>query len=59
MCKDNDPAGAPEVKITPEMIEAGENVILCEVGGSYDLGPNFSAPELAERVYRAMAEKIR
>ena len=39
-------------EITPEMIEAGEDVILCEVGGA-DLG-YFSASDLAYRVFRAM-----
>ena len=42
-----------EIEITPEMIEAGEDVILCEVGGA-NLGGLFSAPELAARVFRAM-----
>jgi hypothetical protein len=42
-----------EIKITPEMIESGANVIICEVGGA-DLGGFFSARDLAERVFRAM-----
>jgi hypothetical protein len=37
------------------MIEAGADVIMCEVGGSEDLGGHFSAPELARRVYLAMS----
>jgi hypothetical protein len=40
-------------EITIEMICAGEDVILCEVGGA-ELGGLFSAADLAERVYRAM-----
>ncbi len=49
-------AGAPEpeIKITPEMIEAGTYEIECATGGA-DLGGYFSAREWAERVYRAMA----
>jgi basic membrane lipoprotein Med (substrate-binding protein (PBP1-ABC) superfamily) len=43
----------PEATITPEMLEAGADAILCEVGGA-DLGGFFSAYDLAERVYRAM-----
>ena len=48
-------AGAPEaeIEITPEMIEAGAEAILGEVGGA-DLGGFFSAPDLAVAVYRAM-----
>ena len=36
------------------MIEIGADVILAEVGGA-ELGGMFSAPELARRVYLAMA----
>jgi hypothetical protein len=42
-----------EIEITEEMIEAGEHVILCEVGGA-ELGGYFSAGDLAKRVYLAM-----
>ena len=42
-----------EAEITPAMIDAGEEVILCETGGA-DLGGLFSASDLAVRVYRAM-----
>ena len=42
------------IEITPEMIEIGADVILGVVGGA-DLGGFFSAPELAEKVFRAMA----
>lgn len=42
-----------EIEVTPEMIEAGEDVILCAVGGA-ELGGHFSASDLAEEVYRAM-----
>jgi basic membrane lipoprotein Med (substrate-binding protein (PBP1-ABC) superfamily) len=41
-------------EITPEMIAAGEDVILQVVGGA-DLGGFFSASELAKSVYQAMA----
>jgi hypothetical protein len=43
-----------EFTITPEMIEAGEDIILQVVGGA-DLGGYFSASELAMSVYQAMA----
>lgn len=43
-----------EIEITPEMIDAGESVILCEVGGAEGLGGFFSACALASEVYRAM-----
>jgi hypothetical protein len=43
-----------EIEITPEMIEAGEDIILVELGG--DLPHSYpSARALAEAVYRAMA----
>lgn len=42
-----------DVEITPEMIKAGEMVILENVGGA-DLGGAFSASDLAREVYRAM-----
>jgi hypothetical protein len=38
--------------VTPEMIEAGEDAVASTIG---DLGGYFSASELAEKVYRAMA----
>ena len=44
----------PEIEVTPEMIDAGEHAISCEVGGAEGLGPGFSASELASEVYRAM-----
>jgi len=43
----------PEIVVTPEMIEAGEDTILGVVGGA-DLGGFFSAPDLAKKVYEAM-----
>lgn len=43
------------IEVTPEMIQAGEAAILEEVGGADDLGGYFSAPNLAVKVYRAMA----
>lgn len=45
---------AREIEITPEMIEAGEDAILREVGGATDLGGHFSASALAVSVFRAM-----
>jgi hypothetical protein len=39
--------------LTPQMVEAGEEVILEEVGGA-DLGGLFSAAGLAVKVYLAM-----
>jgi basic membrane lipoprotein Med (substrate-binding protein (PBP1-ABC) superfamily) len=48
-----EPQDDGEIEITSEMIEAGADVILCEVGGA-DLGGLFSADDLATRVYRAM-----
>lgn len=43
-----------EIEITPEMIEAGEEAVLSQVGGA-DLGGFFSAAALAKKVYLAMA----
>ena len=45
--------GTTEAEITAEMIDAGEDAILREVGGA-DLGGHFSASELAVSVFRAM-----
>jgi hypothetical protein len=42
-----------EIEITPEMVEAGESVILGVVGGA-DLGGFFSAADLAREVFEAM-----
>jgi hypothetical protein len=47
------PAQTTKIEITPEMVEAGESVILERVGGA-DLGGFFSAAELAIEVYQAM-----
>jgi hypothetical protein len=41
------------MEIAPEIVDAGEEVILGEV----DLGGYFSARELAKRVYLAMRER--
>jgi hypothetical protein len=41
----------PEIEVTPEMIEAGAEVILCEFGGCDVF---FSAPDLAKQVFLAM-----
>ena len=40
-------------EVTPEMADAGASIILAEPGVA-DFGVFFSAPDLAERVYRAM-----
>jgi hypothetical protein len=45
-------------EITPAMIEAGEQVIIEQVGGC-DLGGLFSAPDLARKVYEAMTDAFR
>ena len=47
---------AEEIEITAEMIEAGVEVILCEIGGA-DLGGLFDASDLASRVYQAMENR--
>jgi hypothetical protein len=44
-----------EIDVTPAMIAAGEAAILSELGG-LDLG--ISVPDLAIRVYRAMASSL-
>jgi hypothetical protein len=48
-----EPEEHEEIGVTPEMIEAEEDVTLSEIGGA-DLGGLFSASDLASRVYRAM-----
>jgi hypothetical protein len=53
MCATSEANSTEEIEVTPEMIDAGEHAILCEVGGA-DLGGLFSAHELARRVYLAM-----
>jgi hypothetical protein len=47
-------AGAPaaEIENTPEMIEAGEEIILCDV---LEIGGLFEPAELAKKVYLAMS----
>jgi hypothetical protein len=42
-----------EIEVTQEMMEAGEEAVLQEVGGA-GLGGYFSATDLAVKVYRAM-----
>jgi hypothetical protein len=42
-----------EIEVTVEMVDAGEEALLADLGGA-DLGGNFSARELATRVYQAM-----
>ena len=53
MCSKRETDATKKIEITPEMLDAGEHAILCEVGGA-DLGGLFSAHELARRVYLAM-----
>jgi hypothetical protein len=43
------------IEITPEMLEAGADVLLFELGGR-DCFVFVSPAELAERVYRAMRD---
>jgi hypothetical protein len=45
--------GAPEIEITQEMIDAGEDVLLGELGGA--VSSHWSAPDLAKQVFSAMA----
>ena len=47
-----EPAGAPEIEVTPEMVSAGELALLSEIGGSVEVF--WSPPDLAISVYRAM-----
>jgi hypothetical protein len=49
-----EPEEHEEIEITPEMEEAGSDVILSEVGRTRDLGGSFSAHALAVAVYSAM-----
>ncbi len=44
---------ADEIEITPEMIEAGENVLLEELGGGVIC--HWCPRDLAAEIYRAMA----
>ena len=46
---------ADEIKITPEMIEAGAEAIKEEIGDPMDVSGWFTADGLAEKVYRAMS----
>jgi hypothetical protein len=48
-----DMPASDEIEVTEEMIEAGVDVIMCEVGGA-DLGGLFDASALASRVFLAM-----
>jgi hypothetical protein len=41
------------IKVTPQMIEVGEDVLLSELGGA--VSSHWNARELAILVYRAMA----
>lgn len=43
-----------EIEVTPEMIEVGEDLILCKTGAVL-----FSAADLALQVYRAMERSRR
>lgn len=44
-----------EIEITAEMVEAGESVLWRELGGFPTLAADFSAPEMAKKVFLAMA----
>ena len=55
MCNNAD--ANTEIEVTSQMIEAGADVILGETGGA-DLGGAFSAPNLAEQVFRAMSKRL-
>jgi hypothetical protein len=48
-------AEVADVVVTEKMLEAGEDVVLCVLGG-VDLPSSFCARELADRVERAMAD---
>jgi hypothetical protein len=55
--KDGDRQAGAEIEITEEMIEAGADVLLGELGGAVSVF--WSAPDLAKRVYRAMRAQSR
>ena len=57
MCAKRDDDSTNEIEITAEMIEAGVSVLLADRGGVGDGIGFFSPPDLAERVYRAMASR--
>jgi hypothetical protein len=46
--------GTDDIVLTSEMVEAGEDVIMSEVGGCSELSGYFSAAEVAKRVFVAM-----
>lgn len=48
----SDGTGAPEIEITPAMIEAGEEVLLCALGGAVSI--YWFPDKLAVSVYEAM-----
>ena len=54
MCKYLTGKQESEIVVTPEIIEAGEDVILGQVGGASDVSGFFSARDLATAAYRAM-----
>ena len=43
------------IEITLEMIKAGAETVMREVGGAEGLGGYFSAPDLAVAVFRSMS----
>lgn len=49
---DDRPVPTDEIEVTPEMIEAGEQVLLCELGGG--VSSNWDPADLAARVFAAM-----
>ncbi len=58
MCKDKSPAGAPEIEITLEMIDAGVAELERQYLGITDGPPPGSFQEAVSEIYRAM-ERIR
>jgi hypothetical protein len=44
-----------EIVVTPEMVEAGEDILLCALGGA--VSTHWWPDELAKQVYLAMAKR--
>jgi hypothetical protein len=55
--KESATEAAVGIKITPEMLEAGEREVWASVGGAEGLGGYFSARDLASAVYVAMERR--
>jgi hypothetical protein len=54
MERENKTNSTDEIEITPEMIEAGEDVLLCALGGA--VSSHWFPDELAKQVYLAMVK---